>query len=43
LKVIAHIDREIAARPQLIQIETAWRNPKEAALRQHESRHLRFR
>lgn len=28
-KVNAHIDREIAARPQLVQIEDAWRSPKE--------------
>jgi len=28
-KVTAHIDREIAARPELVTIETAWRSPKE--------------
>ena len=28
-KITAHIDREITARPQLVQLETAWRNPKE--------------
>ncbi len=28
-KVTAHIDREIAARPELVTIETAWRAPKE--------------
>ena len=28
-KIAAHIDREIAARPELVQIETAWRSPKE--------------
>ena len=28
-KVAAHIDRELAARPELVQIETAWRSPKE--------------
>jgi len=28
-KVTVHIDREIAAHPNLIQIETTWRNPKE--------------
>ena len=28
-KVNAHIDREIAARPELVQIENGWRNPKE--------------
>ncbi len=28
-KVTAHIDREVAARPELVQIETAWRSPKE--------------
>ena len=28
-KVTVHIDREIAARPDLIQIENAWRNAKE--------------
>src|SRR6202011_5249492 len=29
IKLTAHIDREIAARPELIQIENAWRNAKE--------------
>lgn len=29
IKVNAHIDREIAARPQLVQIEDGWRSPKE--------------
>jgi ParB family chromosome partitioning protein len=28
-KVTAHIDREIAARPELVTIETVWRSPKE--------------
>jgi hypothetical protein len=28
LKITAHIDREVAVRPQLIQIETTWRSPK---------------
>jgi len=28
-KVTAHIDREIAARPDLVTIETAWQAPKE--------------
>ena len=28
-KITAHIDRKIAARPELVQIETAHRNPKE--------------
>lgn len=28
-KVAAHIDRELAARPELVQIETAWRPPAE--------------
>lgn len=28
-KVSAHIDREVAARPELVQIETAWRSPRE--------------
>jgi len=28
-KIENHINREIAARPELVQIETAWRNPKE--------------
>ena len=29
IKVEAHIDREIAAKPELVQIENGWRNPKE--------------
>jgi ParB family chromosome partitioning protein len=29
IKVIAHIDREIAARPELVQIENGYRSPKE--------------
>ncbi len=29
LKITAHLDREVAARPGLVQIEAAWRNPKE--------------
>jgi len=29
IKVAAHIDRELAARPQLVQIETTWRPAKE--------------
>ena len=29
IKVNAHIDRELAARPQLVQIEDAWRKPSE--------------
>src|SRR5581483_9739133 len=28
-KVTAHIDRQLAARPELVAIETAWRSPKE--------------
>ena len=28
-KVTAHIDRELAARPELVQIEVSWRSPKE--------------
>jgi len=28
-KVTAHIDRELAARPELVAIETSWRSPKE--------------
>ena len=28
-KITAHIDRKIAARPELVQIETVWRNPKD--------------
>jgi ParB family chromosome partitioning protein len=42
-KVTAHIDRELAARPQLVQLETAWRNPKEqrpGALQKHQYREL---
>ena len=42
-KVTAHIDRELAARPQLVQLETAWRNPKEqrpGALQKHQCREL---
>ena len=42
-KVTAHIDREIAARPQLVQLETAWRSPKEqrpGALQKHQYREL---
>jgi ParB family transcriptional regulator, chromosome partitioning protein len=42
-KVTAHIDRELAARPQLVQIETAWRHPKEqraGALQKHQYREL---
>jgi ParB family chromosome partitioning protein len=40
-KVTAHIDRELAARPELVQIETAWRNPEEqrpGALQKHQYR-----
>jgi ParB family chromosome partitioning protein len=43
LKITAHIDREIAARPDVVQIETAWRNPKEqrpGALQKHQYREL---
>ena len=29
VETTAHIDRELAARPQLVQLGTAWRNPKE--------------
>jgi ParB family transcriptional regulator, chromosome partitioning protein len=29
MKITAHITRKIAARPELVQIETVWRNPKE--------------
>ena len=39
----AHIDREIAARPELVVIETAWRSPKEqrpGALQKHQYREL---
>jgi ParB family chromosome partitioning protein len=42
-KVTAHIDREVAARPQLVQLEAAWRNPKEqrpGALQKHQYREL---
>jgi ParB family chromosome partitioning protein len=42
-KVTAHIDREVAARPELVQLETAWRNPKEqrpGALQNHQYREL---
>jgi ParB family chromosome partitioning protein len=42
-KITAHIDREIAARPQLIQLETAWRNPKQqrpGALQKNQYREL---
>ena len=42
-KVAAHIDRELAARPELITIETAWRAPKEqrpGALQRHQYREL---
>jgi ParB family chromosome partitioning protein len=42
-KVTAHIDREIAARPELVSIETAWRAPKEqrpGALSRHQYREL---
>ncbi|MBB5062463.1 chromosome partitioning protein ParB [Granulicella mallensis] len=42
-KVTAHIDREIAARPELVSIETAWRAPKEqrpGALQKHQYREL---
>ncbi|HLI76877.1 MAG TPA: ParB/RepB/Spo0J family partition protein [Acidobacteriaceae bacterium] len=42
-KVSAHIDREIAARPELVSIETAWRAPKEqrpGALQKHQYREL---
>ena len=42
-KVTAHIERELAARPQLVQIETAWRHPKEqrpGALQKHQYREL---
>jgi ParB family chromosome partitioning protein len=41
--VTAHIDREIAARPELVAIETAWRNPKEqrpGALNKNQYREL---
>jgi ParB family chromosome partitioning protein len=42
-KVTVHIDREIAARPELVSIETAWRAPKEqrpGALQKHQYRQL---
>jgi ParB family transcriptional regulator, chromosome partitioning protein len=42
-KVTAHIDREVAARPELVTIETSWRNPKEqrpGALTKHQYREL---
>jgi ParB family chromosome partitioning protein len=42
-KVTAHIDREIAARPELVTIETSWRAPKEQhprALQKHQYREL---
>jgi ParB family chromosome partitioning protein len=42
-KVTAHIDREIAARPELVAIETAWRAPREqrpGALQKHQYREL---
>jgi ParB family transcriptional regulator, chromosome partitioning protein len=42
-KVTAHIDREIAVRPELVTIETAWRAPKEqhpGALQKHQYREL---
>ena len=42
-KIAAHIDREIAARPELVQIENGWRNPKEqkpGALQRSEYREL---
>jgi ParB family chromosome partitioning protein len=42
-KVTAHIDREIAARPELVQIETAWHSPKEqrpGALNKNQYREL---
>ena len=42
-KVTAHIDREMAARPELVAIETAWRAPKEqrpGALQRHQYREL---
>ncbi len=42
-KVTAHIDREIAARPELVTIETAWRAPREqrpGALQKHQYREL---
>jgi ParB family chromosome partitioning protein len=42
-KVTAHIDREIAARPELVTIETVWRAPKEqrpGALQKQQYREL---
>ncbi|HEY4378977.1 MAG TPA: ParB/RepB/Spo0J family partition protein [Acidobacteriaceae bacterium] len=42
-KVTAHIDREVAARPELVTIETAWRAPKEqrpGALQKQQYREL---
>ncbi|WP_158793790.1 ParB/RepB/Spo0J family partition protein [Granulicella sp. L60] len=42
-KVAAHIDRELAARPQLVQIETTWRPAKEqrpGTLAKHSYREL---
>ncbi len=42
-KVSAHIDRELAARPELVQIETSWHNPKDrrpGALGNNQWRHL---
>ena len=42
-KVTAHIDRQLAARPELVTIETAWRSPKErhpGALQVNQSREL---
>jgi ParB family transcriptional regulator, chromosome partitioning protein len=43
VKTTAYIDREIAARPHLVQLETAWRNPKEqrpGALQKNQYREL---
>ena len=43
IKITAHIDRELAARPHLVSIETAWRSPKEqhpGALQKHQYREL---
>ncbi len=42
-KVSAHIERQVAARPELVTIETAWRGPKEqrpGALQKHQYREL---
>jgi ParB family chromosome partitioning protein len=42
-KTTAHIDRELAARPQLVQLETTWRSPKEqrpGALQKNQYREL---